>query len=279
MAADSHFSRNTKLPLQGKTVMVTGSSSGIGKSIALELAHRGANLILHGRTHSEQLTAVHQQIDQSGRETTYQLADFTDLETFGSFVEQAWNWRGKIDCWINNAGGDVLTGDWPCRPLHEKLEYLLRVDVMSSLILSRAIGKKMTEYCKNHSDPSAGHFSIINMGWDQAWQGMGGENGELFATTKGAIMSMTKSLAQSLAPVVRVNCLAPGWIKTTWGENASPYWSQRAKRESLMNRWGNPQDVASAAAFLCADESSFISGQILPINGGFRYSISTSEHD
>ena len=113
--------------------------------------------------------------------------------------------------------------------------------------------------------------SIITIGWDQAWQGMAGESGELFSTTKGAIMSMTKSLAQSLAPFVRVNCIAPGWIQTKWGESTSPYWDNRAKSESLMNRWGKPEDVAKAALFLCGDNADFISGQIVPVNGGFRH--------
>jgi 3-oxoacyl-[acyl-carrier protein] reductase len=100
---------------------------------------------------------------------------------------------------------------------------------------------------------------------------MEGDAGELFATTKGAIMAMTKSLAQSFAPHVRVNCIAPGWIETKWGQQTSTYWDQRAKSESLMNRWGKPQDVASAALFLCSPAASFISGHILPVNGGFRY--------
>ena len=89
-------------------------------------------------------------------------------------------------------------------------------------------------------------------------------------------MSMTKSLAQSLAPHVRVNCLAPGWIKTQWGDGASEYWSDRAEKESLMGRWGTPQDVALVAAFLCSDAASFISGQIVPVNGGFKYQSHTS---
>ena len=139
-------------------------------------------------------------------------------------------------------------------------------------MLSRMIGQKMNEHEQSVNETSSGRFSILNMGWDQAWQGMAGESGELFSTTKGAIMSMTKSLAQSLAPNVRVNCLAPGWIQTKWAENASESWSQRAKQESLMNRWGLPEDVARAAAFLCSGDANFISGQIIPINGGCRHS-------
>ena len=84
-------------------------------------------------------------------------------------------------------------------------------------------------------------------------------------------MAFSQSLAQSLAPRVRVNCLAPGWIKTAWGEQASDSWQQRAVREALLERWGTPQDVATAARFLVSPAAAFITGQVIPVNGGFRY--------
>jgi 3-oxoacyl-[acyl-carrier protein] reductase len=102
---------------------------------------------------------------------------------------------------------------------------------------------------------------------------MEGDSGEMFATIKGAVMSFTKSLAKSLAPEVRVNCIAPGWIKTSWGEeSASEYWQQRAVKESLRSRWGTPADVAAAACYLVSPGADFVNGQILPVNGGFRTS-------
>ena len=92
----------------------------------------------------------------------------------------------------------------------------------------------------------------------------------MFAAIKGGVMAFTRSLAKSLAPEVRVNCLAPGWIQTAWGEQASEYWQKRAKSESLMGRWGTPQDVAQVARFLVSPAASFITGQVLEINGGFK---------
>ena len=82
-------------------------------------------------------------------------------------------------------------------------------------------------------------------------------------------MSFTRSLAHSLAPTVRVNCLAPGWIKTQWGEQASGSWHRLAERESLLARWGTPDDVSRAARFLVSPAAGFINGQIVPVNGGF----------
>ena len=100
---------------------------------------------------------------------------------------------------------------------------------------------------------------------------MAGDSGELFATTKGAVMAMTRSLAQTLAPVVRVNCIAPGWIRTAWGASASQKWEQRAMAQSLMRRWGKPDDISAVVAFLCGRQASFISGQVIPVDGGFNF--------
>ena len=111
---------------------------------------------------------------------------------------------------------------------------------------------------------------IVNMGWDQAETGMAGQSGEMFAAVKGAVMAFSKSLARSLAPKVRVNCLAPGWIKTAWGDTASPYWQERAVNESLLARWGTPEDVARVARFLASPASSFLTGQVIAVNGGQR---------
>jgi 3-oxoacyl-[acyl-carrier protein] reductase len=261
-----------------KIAMITGSSSGIGLAIATGLAKQNWFVILHGRTHSEKLRRAQHQIESMGGRTAALAADFCSQESLEPFVQAAWQVAGRIDAWINNAGGDVLTGSWPHRSLSEKMDYLLKVDVASTLLLSRLVGKRMQTAAGTAAATAAelehesGRFSILNMGWDQAFQGMAGESGELFAATKGAVMAMTLSLAQSLGPQVRVNCLAPGWIRTAWGQGASEYWLERARRESLMARWGTSEDVADVATFLCSQSARFISGQIIPVNGGFRFS-------
>jgi 3-oxoacyl-[acyl-carrier protein] reductase len=124
---------------------------------------------------------------------------------------------------------------------------------------------------------AAGSACIINIGWDQTQGGMEGDSGEMFSAVKGAVTAFTGSLAKSLAPRVRVNCLAPGWIRTQWGEQASRYWQERARNESLLNRWGTPEDVAQAACFLASPAANFMTGQTLKINGGFRHAIPDQE--
>jgi 3-oxoacyl-[acyl-carrier protein] reductase len=248
--------------LQGQVAVVTGASGGIGRAVAIALAQSGADLVVHGHRQTEAADETADQIRRLGREAVVQLADLSDPQERERFAESAWSWRSGIDIWVNNAGADVLTGAAAHWPFEQKLAALWQVDVLATVGLSRAIGEKMR---------ARGSGVIINLGWDQAEHGMAGDSGQMFAAVKGAVMAFTKSLAQSLAPQVRVNCLAPGWIKTAWAEHASEYWQQRAARESLRGRWGTPEDVAQAAAFLASPAADFISGQVIPINGGFRF--------
>jgi 3-oxoacyl-[acyl-carrier protein] reductase len=191
------------------------------------------------------------------------LADLADPQAATDFAAAAWDWRGTVDIWVNNAGVDVLTGEAARKSFDEKLGALWEVDVAATLRLAREIGRRMLERRGG---------TIINIGWDQAETGMAGDSGELFAAVKGAVMAFTRSLAHSLAPHVRVNCVAPGWIKTDWGASASDYWQARAVGDSLRERWGTPEDVARAIRYLASPAADFVTGHVLPVNGGLRRS-------
>jgi 3-oxoacyl-[acyl-carrier protein] reductase len=243
--------------LDDQWAVVTGSTRGIGKAIAMELAAAGANVLVHGRD-QDAAREVCAAIRQHEHDAEALVTDLATAEARAAFVEQAWS-RRPIDVWINNAGVDVLTGDAADWSFEQKLESLWRLDVQGTIELSRLVGVRMKQ---------RGRGVILNIGWDQAETGMGGDSGEMFAAVKGAVMAFTRSLAKSLAPEVRVNCLAPGWIRTAWGQLASDYWQGRAVGESLLERWGTPQDVAQAAAFLASPAAAFITGQVFNINGG-----------
>jgi 3-oxoacyl-[acyl-carrier protein] reductase len=245
------------LPLADSRAVVTGSTSGIGRAVALELARAGANLVIHGRN-LHRAKGVCDEIQQLKRQATPLVTDLAEPDAWEKLVDDAWR-SAPVDIWVNNAGADVLTGETAHWTFDQKIARLWQVDVAGTIGLARAVGRRMCQ---------RGRGAIVNIGWDQADTGMAGDSGEMFSATKGAIMAFTRSLAKSLAPNVRVNCVAPGWIRTAWGEEASDYWQRRVVRESLMRRWGEPEDIAQAVAFLASPAASFITGQILNVNGG-----------
>jgi 3-oxoacyl-[acyl-carrier protein] reductase len=244
--------------LQGLRAVVTGSTGGIGKAIALELASAGAALVIHGRR-SAAAEEVADAIAEGGGTADVLLGNLLQLEECRRLVATAWDEWGPIDIWINNAGADVLTGEAARWPFAHKLRELVAVDMEATMLMSRDIGRRMREH---------GGGCILNMGWDKADVGMAGDSGQLFAAVKGAVVAFSKSLALTLAPHVRVNCLAPGWIKTAWGENASEQWQERVLDETPLERWGDPQDVAVAARWLVSPAAAFVTGQVIRINGG-----------
>lgn len=245
--------------LTSRRAVVTGASSGIGRAVALELARGGADVVVHCRRSVEAADALAAEITSLGRTVWVLTADLADLAALTDFVETAWEAPGGVDVWVNNAGADLLTGEAARLDYGEKLQRLFEVDIRGTVLLSRDAGRRMAE---------AGGGVILNIGWDQAQSGMGGESGELFAASKNAVMGFTRSLAVTLAPSVRVNCIAPGWIKTAWGEQASQKWHERVRRETPLERWGTPEDVARLARFLASEEASFITGQVINVNGG-----------
>jgi 3-oxoacyl-[acyl-carrier protein] reductase len=245
--------------LAGQTAVVTGSTSGIGRAIALALADAGANVVVHGRRSAETAESVAEECRSQKIKAQYILADLRDDGACAKLIEQACQAHPTIDIWINNAGADTLTGEAARWSFERKLQELWAVDVRATMLLSRQVGERMK---------SQGRGVILTMGWDQADAGMEGDSGQLFGAVKGAVMAFTKSLAVELAPNVRVNCLAPGWIRTAWGEHASEAWQLRALRETPLARWGTPEDVAQTARWLVSPAAQFITGQIIRVNGG-----------
>lgn len=258
------MSLNPMLPaafcsLAGKKAVVTGASTGIGRAIAIEFARAGAAVVVHCHRSLESGESTVRHCAQLGVASELVTADLADASSYQSVVDRIWNVFGSIDIWVNNAGVDLLTGANARLSYSEKLQKLFDVDVQSTVLLGHMVAERMS---------SGIGGSLVNIGWDQADRGMEGNSGELFATSKNAIMGFTRSLAVSFAPRVRVNCIAPGWIRTAWGDQAPPEWQQRVLNETPMKRWGTPQDIANLARFLCSDEAAYISGQIVNANGG-----------
>lgn len=245
--------------------VVTGASSGIGRSVAIALASAGVkHLVVHYRSNRDGAEQTATKVRAVGCEATTIAGDLANPSDRQRLVSQSFQVLGTIQTWVNNAGADVLTGDAADLDFDAKLEHLLSVDVVGTIVLSRLVADKLQ--LQSDALPP----SMVFVGWDQALYGMEGDAGQMFGPVKAAVMAFAKSLAQSVSPQIRVNTIAPGWIQTAWGQATSEYWDQRAKRQSLMNRWGKPEDIAKAVLYAADPGNTFLTGQTIQLNGGWN---------
>jgi len=244
----------------GKTAVITGSTSGIGKAVACELASAGAAVVLHGAHRRRALENLARRLASQGVAVLPLMADFSLPADRRLFLDSVCKWRPSIDILVLCAGADILSPPLVHASFDDKLHALWQVDVLGTIELSREIGLRMKH---------RGRGLIITIGWDAAFRGMETDSAQLFAAAKGAVMAFTLSLAHALAPHVRVLCIAPGWIRTAWARSASAVWENRARLQSLRRRWGQPHDIARIVRFLASPAADFLNAQIIPVNGGF----------
>jgi 3-oxoacyl-[acyl-carrier protein] reductase len=245
--------------LERKNVLVTGASSGIGRAIALRCAHAGADLAITYRKNQEGAEATAREIRSLGRRAEVLRIDISREADIQNLTAQLSRQFARLDVWINNAGADILTGDGGRLSRLQKLDLVLAVDLRGTVLASWAAVDLMQKQ---------GGGSIINMAWDHAIQGMEGENPVVYAAAKGGVASFSRSLARDVAPDIRVNILAPGFIETAFGEEANPKFRQKVIDMTPLRRWGKPDDVAGAAVFLASDDAAFLTGQTIMVNGG-----------
>jgi 3-oxoacyl-[acyl-carrier protein] reductase len=245
--------------LDQKIVLVTGASSGIGRAIALRCARAGADLAITYRKNQSGADATAREIRALGRRAEVLRVDISRPQEIETLVRELNKAFDRVDVWINNAGADILTGKAERLSRLEKLDLVLSVDLRGTILASWAAADLMRQQ---------GGGAIINMAWDHITLGMKGENPGLYSAAKGGIASFSKSLARDLAPDIRVNILAPGFIETAFGEGANPKFRQQVIELTPLGRWGTPDDVAAAAVFLASDDAGFLTGQMIAVNGG-----------
>ena len=245
------------MPIEPPSILVTGSTRGIGKSIALTLAGRGTRVGVHGRDRAA-AQAVCAEIDQAGGPAAIPLAaDFSDPEqgrqTVQTFVERA----RKLDGLVNNAGGGHAAA---FRGLTlERWRHTFALNVEAAFCASQAAYIHMRRQ---------GSGSIVNIA-SLAAQGPGKWMGADYAAAKAALTSLTRSLAFEAARFnIRVNAVSPGFIHTDMTAILPP--DMRARLPIPMGRLGDPEEVASVVAFLLGTGSAYITGQTLAVNGGLH---------
>jgi len=244
--------------LDGKIVLVTGASSGIGSAIALGCAREGADVAVTYRGNAAGAEETAGAIRSVGRRAEVLRVDISRDEEIQALASALRERFGRVDGWINNAGADILTGPGGRLSRREKLDLVLAVDLRGTILASWAAVEMMRDR----------GGVIVNMSWDHISLGMAGENPGLYSAVKGGIASFSKSLARSVAPGIRVNILAPGFIQTAFGEQADQDWLREVEARTPLGRWGRPEDLVGAAIFLVSDESRFMTGQTIMVNGG-----------
>ena len=252
--------RGSDARLAGLTVLVTGASSGIGRAIAIAAAAAGADVALTYQGNERGVRATADEVTAAGRRAEVFRLDLADRGSIDALAEAAPKALGRVDVWINNAGADILTGRGAALSTVEKLDRLIAVDLRGTILASW----RAAELMKRQSNGGA----IINMSWDHAVGGMEGTNPQMFSAVKGGISSFSRSLARSVAPRVRVNILAPGWVETAFGATVDREYYRRVAEATPLKRWATPEDVAKAAVFLASPDAAFLTGQTLMVNGG-----------
>lgn len=243
--------------LSGKRALITGSSQGIGAEIAKRFAKEGAYVIVNHRPSTDHEETVLRSIRRSGGKGLAIHSDVSDPSSVDAMFSEIRHAVGGLDILVNTAGvSDRRLWNLPLgRVTLDMWKKVFAVDAFGTFLCTKGAAKLMKR-----------EASIINVASTPALSG--DTEGLVYASAKGAVVSMTRMLAKSLAPRIRVNCMAFGSMKTTWVE----WLAQDQVRSYLdaipMKRFGSPEEAANLALFLASDESNFITGQVIVLDGG-----------
>ncbi len=247
--------QNTKYKTMNKIAVITGGASGIGLAIARKFAVNKITTLLVGRDKSRLKSAC----SELGKNSGYFVCDLAKLENIPELVQEIINRYGKIDILVNNAGINLK------KPFldvtDEEYQKVILTNQTSIFSLTRAITGFMQEQ---------GDGCVLNISSMASQYGL--PYVIAYTASKSAIEGMTRAMAVELSPLgIRVNCIAPGFIVTNMSSVALDKDPERKKKvfsRTPMGRLGRPEEIANAAYFLVSDEASFITGVVLPVDGG-----------
>lgn len=247
--------------LAGKTALITGAGTGIGREIALEFARQGADVVLHHAHSGAGAASAVAEIQEMGRRAAAVQADFDRLDGVTELAARAEEFLGRVDCLVNNSG---ITMNRPfLQVTPEQFDLLFHVNVRAGYFLLQKLAPGMIE---------RGGGAVCNLTSIHGFQGA--PEHSVYAGTKGAIIAATRTLGVELAHKgLRVNAIAPGWVTVENYYKAIPGFNEADAAASARNavpvgRPGVPLDIARLAVFLCSDDAGFIVGQTFIADGG-----------
>ena len=250
--------RDSGLPLGGQTAIVTGSSRNIGRAIALALAADGAAVVINARNDEEGADAVVAEIEAAGGRAIKHMADVTDESAVDGLAEAAIDAFGGINILVNNAAVR--------RQQSIESMSLAEWRAVTAVILDAAF--LCARACLPHM-VAAGGGAIVNIGGISAH--FGAVDRPHVVAAKAGVIGLTKAIAVDYAGRnIRANCVVPGTMDTTRGENAHPVAPHPGGHRALIDRLGTPDELAAAVRYLCGPDAGYVTGQTLHVNGG-RY--------
>jgi len=242
--------------LRDKVAVVTGGSRGIGRAIALELAGLGASVVVNYRTNADAASEVVETIKAEGGQAVAVQADVGDFQQAARLIQTATDTLGRVDILVNNAG---TTRDQLLMLMKEDdWDVVLRTNLKSAFNCCKAVARQMVRQRGGR---------IVNISSVSGICGQGGQTN--YSASKAGLIGFTKSLAKELGPRnVTVNAIAPGFVATDLTADLPEELMQRAIEVTPLRRMGQPEEIAHAVAFLVSDWASFITGEVLTVDGG-----------
>ena len=244
--------------LAGKVAIVTGGSRGIGRSIVQTLAAEGAHVHFFYRSEETAAQQVVDEVVASGGQARAWKVDVTDSQACAKAVEDIFEQAERIDVLVNNAG--IVRDNLLAAMDDEEITSVIQTNLLSVFHVTRAVIPFMM---------SRRSGQIVNLSSVAATKGGRGQAN--YAASKGAVEAMTRALAVELSPrKIRVNAVAPGVIETSMSQQVRDLAGDEVKARILLTRYGQPEEIAKAVTFLASDLSSYVTGQILYVDGGFK---------
>lgn len=241
-----------------KNVLITGGTRGIGEAISREFAKKGYNLIINYVNSKEKAEKLKNELEEKYNIDVLTIqADLADEKAIENMVDISMDKFGKVDVLVNNAG-IVIDKEFEDRTI-EDWKQTLNINLIAPFILTKLIGKEMVKN-KGGAIINISSTNGINTYYPTSVD---------YDASKSGLISLTYDSAVELAPCVRVNCIAPGWVNTEMNKELSEDFVKEESERILVKRFAEPEEIAKVATFLASDDASFINSTVIKVDGGW----------